>query len=322
MFDIPDFMAIKQQIRDAGKFTKYVGKLDEFTSDHYTNKIFKPLALATAGFGLRVAAAELIPTFARYGVINTFKAKLAGSAAKANYDLAPKEASNVFSAVMVGLGAHMGISPEVLQAGYPAFLEAKRKGLNFAAKMLPDEQLDIATRLVLNHNGHLTSEAVQTGHGYDASTSYQMNQAAHYYFQIQKNSPMFRDLPEYTTYTASDIHYPVRLATNLNKAARETTNINIAKDLMEEVNASKARYSKPGQVEKFNPKLLTENFHTTEEFQTLRDTLINKEYSRMLGAVAGTYKGYDKEMRVLTRWFDSISSGDLRTFAQDRVDKT
>ena len=322
MFDIPDFFAIKKAMRDSGLQSKFVGNLDEFTAKWYTNKIFKPLALATAGFGLRVAGAELIPTFARFGVINTFKAKLASSAAKANYELGPRESSNIFSAAMVGLGAHMGISADVMQAGFPAFQEAKRRGLNFAAKMLPEAQMDLATRLILANDGHLISEAVSTGHGYDASTSYQMGQSAHYYYQIQKNSPMFRDLPEYTTYSSSDIHYPVRYATNLNTASNEITNRNIATDLLEEVNAGKGYLPKTGQVAKPSAGILSSEFHATEEFQNLRNTLINKEYTRMLDATKGIYKGYDKEIKTLTRWVDSVSSGDLRGFAQDRVDST
>lgn len=322
MFDIPDYFAIKKAMRDAGLHNKFVGGLDEFVAKRYTNKIFKPLALATMGFGLRVAAAEMIPTFARFGVINTFKAKLAASAAKAQYDIIPKEASNVFSAAMTGLGLHMGIGPDVLQAGYPAFQEAKRRGLEFAAKMLPEEQMDLATRLVLVNNGHIISEAVSTGHGYDADVSYQMGQAAHYYFQVQKNSPLFRDLPEWTMYSPSDIHYPVRYADNLNKAAKEITNQNIARDLLAEVKAGKGYLPKQGQVAKPSPEILSSEFHNTAEFQALRDTLINKEYARMLDAAKGTYKGYQKEMQVLTRWVDSISNGTLRVYAQDRVDST
>lgn len=322
MFNIPDFFAIRKAMRDAGLHNKFVGKLDDFTAKAYTNTIFKPLALATAGFGLRIAAAEMIPAFARYGVINTFKAKLATSAAKANYDLIPKEASNIFSAAMVGLGLHMGISPDVLRAGFPAFQEAKRRGLNFAAKMIPEDQLDLATRLIVTNNGHITSEAVTTGHGYDADTSYQMGQAAHYYFQIQKNSPMYREQAQWTTYSPSDIHYPTRYATNLNQAAKEITNRNIANDLLVEVKAGKGYLPKEGQLVKPSAGIMSSEFHNTEEFQTLRSNLINKEYARMLDSIDGKYKGYDKERVVLSRWVNAISSGDVRGFAQDRVDMT
>ena len=49
-FDIPDFMEIRKMARESGNFTKYMGKADDFISKHYTDKWFKPLALATMGF--------------------------------------------------------------------------------------------------------------------------------------------------------------------------------------------------------------------------------------------------------------------------------
>lgn len=320
MFDIPDFMEIKRAMREAGQFSKVFGKLDDFTSSHYTNKFFKPLALGTMGFGLRVAAAELIPTFARYGVFNTFKSKLASTVAKERYDLAPKEANSILSAALVGLGAHLGISPDVMRAGFPAFHEAKRRGLEFAAKMLPDEQLDLATKLILANNGHIISEAVSTGHGYDASTAYQMGQAAHYYFQIQKNSPLFRDLPEWTTYSSSDIHYSPRLATNLMRASKDTAQKNIAADALEASAMLKSQIEKSGKL--ISAKAFTEEFHNTPEYQDFRKALIDREYSRMLQTLRGEYKPYNSEARSLSRWQDAANSGDLHTFAADRVDAT
>ena len=77
-----------------------------------------------------------------------------------------------------------------------ASTEAKNRGLQFAAKMTAADQMELAQRVILTNNGHFLAEAVQTGHGYDAATSYGMKNAAHYYFQIQKNSPIFRDLGE------------------------------------------------------------------------------------------------------------------------------
>ena len=320
VFNIPDFMEMKKALREAGQFSKVFGKVDDFTSNYYTNKIFKPLALATGGFGLRVAAAELIPTFARYGVINTFKSKLASAVAKQRYDLAPKEANSILGAALVGLGAHMGIGADVFQAGFPAFQEAKRRGLELAAKMLPEDQLELASRLILANNGHIISEAVSTGHGYDASTAYQMGQAAHYYFQIQKDAPLYRDLPEWTTYSASDTHYVPRLATNLMRASKEVTNRNIAKDALDESRILSAQIKKTGQV--VSPKVMGDEFYNTEEYLQFRNNLVNREYARMIAAVKGEYTGYDQERKVLTRWQDATSGGDLHTFAQDRVDAT
>ena len=313
MFDIPDFFAIKKAMRDAGKYTKYIGSIDEFVAKRYTNTIFKPLALATAGFGLRIAASEMIPTFARFGIMNTMKAKLAVSAAKQNYDLIPKEGNSVISAALVALGAHTGISPDVFKYGFPAFQEAKRRGLNFAAKMLPDDQIELAQKLILANNGHFLSDAVTTGHGYDASTSYQAGQAAHYYFQIQKNSPYFRELPEYTTYSPSDIHYAPRLVTTLNKASTDAAYKNISADLA----SIGGNFAKGGKFQIMDD---VTKMADHQKFLDLRNQLIDREYKRMMDAVAGKYKGYDKELKVVTRWQDAVRDGSLRQFAADRVD--
>ena len=50
----------------------------------------------------------------------------------------------------------------------------------------------------------------------------------------------------------------------------------------------------------------------------LRSALINAEYNRMMASVAGKFKPYDAERKVITRWRD----GDLHQFAEDRVDST
>jgi hypothetical protein len=313
MFDIPDFYAVKNAMRDAGKYTKYVGKLDEFTASSYTNKIFKPLALATAGFGLRVAASELLPTVARYGVTETFKAKLGTAAAKANYEVIPQEKRHILAAAMSALGIKYGIDPSTIHNAYPAFLEAKKRGLNFAAKLTAADQMELAQRVIMTNGGHFLSEAVQTGHGYDAATSYGMKNAAHYYFQIQKSSPIFRDMGEFTTYESSSTYYAPTLVTNLNKAAKETGARNIASDLMSE-------FKNYIDINKFQIDDNIDKMAAYDKFMELRTSLINKEYKRMLDSFTGKYKGYDKEKKSISRWSNASNDGDLKIFAQDRVD--
>lgn len=313
MFDIPDFYAIKNAMRDTGKFTKYVGKLDEFTANSYTNKIFKPLALATAGFGLRIAASELLPAVARYGVTETFKAKLGTAAAKANYQVIDEEKRHVFAAVLSALGMKYGIDPNTIHNAYPAFLEAKAKGLEFAAKLTAPEQMELAQRVILTNGGHFLSDAVQTGHGYDGATSYGMKNAAHYFYQIQKNSPLFKDLGEFTTYEASNTYYAPTLVTNLNKASKEIGAKNIAADLNQiaKNHISNGKF----QIEDNVDKLVS-----YDRFMAMREELINREHKRMLDSYTGVYKGYDKEKKSVSRWANASNQGDLKTFAQDRVD--
>jgi hypothetical protein len=320
MFNIPDFREIKTALHEAGLFTKAIGKADDFVSKRYTDKIFKPLALATAGFGLRVAAAEMIPTFARYGVINTAKAKIATTVAKSGYNLVKGEDEHIIAAALTSLGAGDGIAADVLEKGFPAFKEAKRRGLNFAAKMVPADQIDIATKLMMANDAHILAEAVSTGHGYDVNNAYQASQAAHYYYQIQKNSPLYRDLPEYTTYSPSDKHFVPRYVTTLNKASKDIAQRNISRDALQVSQKLRAAVKEAGAP--VSPAIVGEEFHTTKAYQEFREALVNREYARMLDATKGTFKGYNEEMKTLTRWRDSVASGDLRTFASDRVDAT
>jgi len=320
MFDIPDFLAIKSAMRESGLLSKYLGPADDFIAKKYTDKIFKPLALATAGFGLRVAAAEMIPTFARYGIINTFKAKIATTVAKSGYNLVKGEDEHIIAAALTSLGAGDGIAADVLEKGFPAFKEAKRRGLNLAAKMLPSEQIDLATKLMMANDAHILSEAVSTGHGYDVNNAYQASQAAHYYYQIQKNSPLYRDLPEYTTYSPSDKHFVPRYVTTLNKASKDIAQRNISRDALDVSKKLRAAVKESGAP--VSPAIVGEEFYATKAYQEFREALVNREYARMLDATKGTFKGYNEEMKTLTRWRDAVASGDLRTFASDRVDAT
>lgn len=308
MFNIPDFYAMKRAVRDLGRVKKVMGATDDFIADKYTNAIFKPLALATAGFGLRVAAAELIPTFARYGVVNTFKAKLGASAAKADYDLTSGEAKHILPAALTSLGISKGISTAWDKTGFPTFKEAKAAGLKFAAKMTASEQMDLATQLIMANKGHILSEAVSPGHGEEASTAYQSGKMTHYYYQIQKNSPMFRDLPEYTTYSADSPHFVPRYATNLQRAANENVNKNIAGDFLNAL----------GGKSKLQIEDHIDYMAQHQEYQKLRESLINKEHDRIRATLAGNYKPYNAESKTLVRWVKQ----DPRAFAADRVDNT
>jgi len=321
MWDIPDFFAVKKALREAGRVSKalsaargaegptdLIGGLDEFLANRYTNAIFKPLALATTGFGLRVAAAEMIPAAARYGVTNMFKSTLASAAAKTNTEVIPAESKHIFAAAMSGLGLHMGIDPMVLQAGFPAFRNAKNLGLDYAARMLAPEQLDLATKLIIQNQGHILKDAVAAGHGKSASAIYNTSQAAHYTFQIHKNSALYKELPEWTTYSNTDINYLPRYAHNLNIASREAHRQNIASDF-----ADMTYGIKKLQIEDDFDKMPAH-----QQYQDIRNKLIENEYNRIMATKAGNYKPYAAESKRLSRWIDQ----DPKAFATDRVDGT
>jgi hypothetical protein len=319
MFNIPDFLQIKKAMRDAGGVMKAFGKLDEWTANHYINKIFKPLALGTAGFGFRVAAAELLPTLSRYGFVDTFKAKLAVSAAKANVEVMPEEAPHIMSAALSSLGAMLyGIPADVttdfLKTGFPIFNEAKRYGLKYASKLLPEQQLDLATRVVVSNGAQFVPDAAIAGGGHDASQAYDFGMQAHYVHVINSKNVYFKQKEEWTTINSSDIHFAPRLGTNLNQAAHNPEQRNIANDLL---STWKQHISGSAQ---FVPEAGKELQY--EQYQKLRSDLVDKELARMQASLAGKYEPYNYSRNAVSRWVDSGRDGSLRAFAQDRVDGT
>jgi hypothetical protein len=304
MFKIPNFVDIKSALRDAGRLTKTVGQLDEIIATRYTNKIFKPLALATAGFGLRIAASEMIPTISRYGFINTFKASLGKSAAKANYEVIPEERKHILSAVLIALGAaRTGVPVDVMNTGFTLFKDAAKKGLVGAAKLTAAEQLELATRLILTHSGHIINEAVSTGHGFGQSANHDMERAANYFYQIKKGNAVFKDLPDYTTYQAENPYYPGLLTTSYNKAARNKAEQNISLDLLQSIGKKVKLDIDPTAI-------------GHQEYLDLREQLIQKELMRIRDTKLGTYNDYKSESKLISRWKD----GDNYEFASDRVD--
>lgn len=304
-FKFVDFLQAKKVVRDAGKMSKIYGNFDEFIARYYTNTIFKPLALGTLGFAQRIVASELIPTIARYGLINTFKAKLAGSAAKANYNLIKGEDKNIFAAAMVALGLKEGMPTDVAVTGYPAFKQAKALGLNKAAETTADEQLDIATRLILNNNGHMISEATASGHGQDASVAYGARQAAHGWFQIQNKTWKNKQGPDFTTYTADSPHFLPTYGTQIIKWSGDKSGQYISKDIAE----SFAGVKKVTLEEELGNK----NY---AKYLNMRKQVIDKEYERIMAQKRGEFKDYNGDARLLQRWKDQ----DPYQLATDRVD--
>jgi len=303
-FEIPNFLAVKSAVREAGQVSKFYGKFDDFISDSYTNRIFKPLALATAGFGLRIAASELIPTFARYGVARTFKAKLAVSRAKMDSEPIKGEEKHLLSAALTSLGVSKGFPKNFEKEGWPTFKDALARGLDIVA---PDEQVELAIRLIKNHDGHITAEAVSSGHGGDASSSYQMLNSAHAFYQTQKNSFLYRDLPEYTTYQAESPHFNLRYATNIAKSSKTAMGQNVSQDIVDVFK----------NIPKVSVGADAREPLAFAKYQKLREELVNREYERIMATKRGEYQAYDYSRSVMARW----SEQDPKAFAEDRVDQ-
>lgn len=300
MLPIPNYSVAKRALRDMGVIKSKLGYLDDFVADNYTNKIFKPLALATAGFGIRVAASELLLAAARYGPAKLIQAKIAASAAKAGETLPIGQEHNFVSAVLTGLGAARGIPANLSSEIYPAFQYAKQKGLKFAAKLTADEQLDVASTLVALHDGDVVASPVSSGHGNAGVDSYESQQSVHNIFQKQKSALQYRDLPQFTTFTPDSKDYAGRYATQLVHAKADPMGRNVANDISNV-------FSKTNTI---NPS------QTNPAYMALRKKLIDSETQRILDTKAGTYLPYKHEMNTNTRWVDQ----DPTEFAADRVD--
>lgn len=300
-FSIPNFVAAKRALWEAGKVSKYYGKFDEYIADSYTNKIFKPLALATLGFGLRVSASELIPAVARYGLTNIIKAKIASSAAKQGIDVIKGEGAHIAPAALVALGASKGITADVLQTGFPTFKSDLAKGL---AKIAPEDQLHYATDLILANNGHIPSEAVRAG-SETVSTRYDLENAAKMFEQIERRKIIYRGTGDQTTYTADSPHYLPMLATSLKKLSTSARGKNIASDIQDVM----------GGVKKVTlEQEVGNNLH--DQYQAMRKELIDREYERIMATKRGEYEPYKTDMSLGARWVNQ----DPREFATDRVD--
>ena len=297
---IPNYLVAKRALRDLGLIKSKLGYLDDFVADNYTNKFFKPLALATAGFGLRVASSELLLAASRYGPSRLIQAKIASSAAKAGFDGTAGESHNLVAATLTALGVAKGVPMGLSSDFYPAFQYAKAKGLNFAAKLTAPEQLDLATRLVARRDGDVVAPAISSGHGDMAVDSYESGQHVHGVYQKMKSALQFRDLPQWTTYSADSKDYVGRYATQLMHYKSDAMGQNIAGDV--------------GDV--FKKVTGIDPSTANPRYMTLRKKLIDIETQRILDTKAGTYDPYQYESSVNTRWVDQ----DPRAFAADRVD--
>jgi hypothetical protein len=300
-WSLPNYLAITKELRNLGKFSKVYGKLDDFAYKAYTGGIFKPLALLTLGFGLRITASELIPTFSRFGTINTFKASIAKSAAKLDYKMSKGEEGHVMAAAFSALGALTGGVPlDLSGSAWPAFREAARRGLKRAAELTAPEQFDLATKLIIANEGHILRDAISTGHGSDASVSYQLQDTAHAYMQTQKLK--YRDLPTYTTYDAANKDYYGRLHHQLIRSANEPYKIDMSNDLLELIPEGKSPFKMVKGKLEIDSKIEKE--------------LIKRETQRIKDAIVGKNEVRKREVQGLARYTQQNPA----EFATNRVD--
>lgn len=299
-FTFPNFMALKSEMRKLGTLSKVYGPIDEFAHRVYTAGIFKPLALATLGFGLRVSASELLPTFARFGTFKTFQAAIAKSAAKLNYKLDSGEGFHILGATLSALGSlGTGMPATAANTMWPAFREATRRGLVSAAKMTAPEQFELANKLIIANEAHILREAVSTGNGNTASTAYELQNLAHNFMQKQYKRVAGK---QYTTFSPGSKDYLGRLHNILFKAKTEPSKVALSQDIQE------LTISGENPFKVVNGKIVVN--------PAIEKELINRERARIEQALLGNNPEYERERQLLAR-YDVQAPVD---FAADRVD--
>lgn len=236
-FAIPDFRELKTAMRNTSAYGKIYGTIDNFAAK-YTDGVFKPMALLTGGFGLRIAASELIPQIFRFGSIDVAKAKIAGAAQKMNYKLIDGEADailhNASLALSAGTDAKDFIAAQAQKEG-KIVRKTIAKGLT---KLASEEDLDLAARITIATKGHVATGATLTGHGIPAEQQEFMRQITEL-AGIDGKRQMIKPTGKFTEYTSGDpkfeLHYWNQLAHSTSVASRKQ----IVADALEELKAGK-----------------------------------------------------------------------------------
>ena len=299
LLPIPNYREIKRELLTLGTIKNKLGQLDDFVIDPYTDKMFKPLALATAGFGLRVAASELILATSRFGIKPLIAAKIATNAAQRGYDVLPKEVEHLQASTLTGLGVGKGMDDTMKKGIYPIAQRARARGLKYLANMSGPELYDVAQHLAEDGKGSVLQDSISSaGHSGAAADSYDAEQNTHKIFM--KTGIKIASDGRYTTFTPDSPDFLGRYATQLAKASVNPAQKNIAADIGWVFRDTK----------KVNPSV------NDSEFMSYRNRVIDQEQQRILDAKAGTNKTYSEGVQSLDRFINQ----NPREFAADRVD--
>lgn len=257
-FAIPDFRQVKLAMRQTSAYGKIYGKVDEWAAN-YTDGIFKPLALLTGGFGLRIAASELIPQIFRFGGLDVAHAKIADSAAKMNVKLARGEDSAILDNAMQALSAGTATNAAdwLKQEAAKATGQKVRKGISKVLNVLATEKdLELASRIAIATKGHMSTGATLTGHGLDGDAQERLSKIIDLIQQsdkkltakfdgaaaiLTKNGQRVRVAPTgiFENVASGDSKYDLHYLTNLHHAVGSESQRLHAKYLLEELNSGK-----------------------------------------------------------------------------------
>ena len=133
---MPDYLTFDRNLKSFQGASKVYGAVDDFVYDHFTQKVFKRWALATGGFAIRAAAADLIPAFAKDPKRFT-QAKIANIMVKHGWDMEKGEEEHIL-------------------AGVARFLAHKSD--------ITDDELAVLALNYRQQGSHITNAAVRAGH--------------------------------------------------------------------------------------------------------------------------------------------------------------
>lgn len=96
---LPRLANINAAVRDTSTLRSLYGGADDWLFAHWTQGVFKPMALLSAGFGFRVALAEVIPNAFRLGIGDMMQAQLANVVRKMGYTVPEEETPDILAVV-------------------------------------------------------------------------------------------------------------------------------------------------------------------------------------------------------------------------------
>jgi hypothetical protein len=238
----PDFRQVKKAIRSMGSVGKAYGTVDEFTATNWTDTIFKPLALLTTGFGLRIAASELIPTFIRYGTIPVAKAKVAGAAAKMNYKLIPGEDEHIMANAMMAVSGGSSLKDFLAnEADAVAGKTVRKTVANGLGKVANEDDLELASKIAIATKGHMGTGVTMSGHGADTDFNEKQKQLMHYLGQTVRAPQTVNPDGSWAQYTAHNVDFNIHWLMANQKASQNIAYQSMAQDALRLVKSGKTQ---------------------------------------------------------------------------------
>jgi len=320
----PNFRAFKKAARDLTVWGRTYGTL-EGAGHTFMGKVWNAMALATGGFGIRVAVAELLPTFIRFGTIDTVKSNIAKAAADMRYSLLEGEEESILAHAMQ---AHAGAAVDYTNpTSIAEFL--KREAANASGKtvrkafynatdhLMSEQILERAAKLAMFTKGHMATGATTAGHYGEDGFADKMAESIQiademirptFQQDVKMSKRLMKPSATYRTYSAYDHHFDVFWSSNLQKASQNISQRLIAKDMLDFFG--------------------TKNVLSATELEAARQELTLREYARLTGhefdaskpsglgkkAINDIYEG-DRQSGI-----DRYSKQNLIEFAHARVD--